>query len=314
MLVYLHSNYGFPDLFRQTPKYSGEWGNFQFTLDPVDKCDYVVVLNRPTEDIHIKCRKGGRILIIQEPPYEQNSYFKEYFKYFDLVISDFKDDKFNILHNQAGLPWHINLNYDQLKGMTKDVIPKKHDKVSWVTSNVNVNPGHLPRLELLRFFQEKNYAIDLFGRGINPIDDKLTGILPYKYNLAIENYAAPNYWTEKIADAFLSWTMPIYYGCTNIEKFFPENSFIKIDILKPQEAIEVIQNAIENNLWEKNINAIEESRNLILEKYQLFPTISKLILDNLQQSDKFVNYSIPLNPVTKFDKLMDKIKRFTKKD
>ena len=30
--------------------------------------------------------------------------------------------------------------------------------------------------------------------------------------------------SEKIADCFLAWTMPIYYGCPRIAEYFPAES------------------------------------------------------------------------------------------
>ncbi len=154
MLVYLHSNYNFPDLFRQSPGNSGKWADYQFTYEKPEQCDFVVVLNQPTEDIKIKCRKGSRILIIQEPPYKKNEYLTSYFKFFDKVISGFESTELN-LNKPAMLPWHINLNYDQLKQLDKeDALTKKNKVISWVTSNSNMNPGHEPRLKLLRYLQE----------------------------------------------------------------------------------------------------------------------------------------------------------------
>jgi hypothetical protein len=287
MLVYIQSNYDYPDLLRQTANLDGIWKNMRFTFDKVEECDYVIVLNHPITDIRVKCRKGGRILIIQEPPYERNNYLKDYFNYFDIVISgfDYPVKGVNHLSLQAMLPWLVNMNYSQLNSLSLNSLNKKLDKVSWVTSNSDVNPGHKPRLDLLEYFQSINSNIDIFGRGLNPLKDKQDGIMPYKYTLAIENYSAKDYWTEKIADAFLTWTMPVYFGCLNIEDYFPPNSFIKINIHKQEEAFEIIKNAIEQDLWTKNINAINEARNLILNKYQFFPAITN-IMDNYSSGEQ----------------------------
>lgn len=296
MLVYIQSNYRYPDLLRQTPFLNGVWDNIQFTFKEVDECDFIIVINHPTKDINVKCRKGGRILFIQEPPYDRNNYLIPYFPYFDTIITAF-DKKYssNIINIQAALPWLINKNYEQLVNLPFNNL-KKNDHVSWVTSNSNVNPGHDPRLKFLKKITQSDLNIDLFGRGIKHIDDKFDAIYPYKYTLAIENYSDTNYWTEKISDAYLAWTMPIYYGCRNIEKFFPENSFVKIDIYRPEESFEIIKKCLTDKLFDKNTQAIKEARDLVLNKYQFFPVATKIIMNNVNQNEKYINCFIPLNP------------------
>lgn len=294
MLVYIHSNYNYPDLLRQTPNYSGKWNGISFTFDKVDKADFIVVLNHPIADIRVKCRKGGKILIIQEPPYERNNYLIPYFDYFDIVITAFnKKKQKKIVNTQAALPWLVEKDYDQLSCLLPLV--DKKEGISWVTSNSNVNPGHEPRLKFLDKIKQTNLNINVFGRGIKNIDNKFDAIYPFKYTLAIENYSDNNYWTEKIADAYLSWTMPIYFGCKNIEDFFPENSFIKIDINKPDEAFEIISKSIKDKKFDNNINAIKEARELVLNKYQFFPFVTDFIINNHHKSVEYIDCFIPKN-------------------
>jgi hypothetical protein len=310
MLVYLHKNYNTPDLFRQTVSGSGRWNDIQFTTECPEECDYIVVLNHPVQNIKSKCRKGGRILIIQEPPYENNNYLIDHFPYFDIIISAF-DKKYspNIIHTQGGLPWLIDKDFQELCDLIL-VENKKLDKASWVTSTKNLNSGHEPRLKFLDQLKKRKDLVDLFGRGLNPIDNKFDGIYPYKYALAIENYSDNNYWTEKVSDAYLSWSMPIYYGCKNLHDFFPENSFIEIDIHKAEEAFEIIDKAIKDKLWDKNKNAIKEARELILHKYQLFPFVAGIIdtIKKNEDSDK-ISVFIPLDP-NKSRGFVDKIKAY----
>jgi len=310
MLVYIQSNYSNPNLLRQTPQAKGIWEDITFTFDKVKECDYIIVINHPTEDIKIKCKKKGSLLLIQEPPYTRNEYLKVFFPYFDTVISAFnKGLAADMLHVPAALPWLINKNYDELIALNANVAQKKN-KLSWVTSNSNVNPGHAPRLKFLEMLKQSDLNVDLFGRGIQPIADKFDALYPYKYTLAIENYSDENYWTEKIADAYLSWTVPIYYGCKNMEDFFPANSFIKIDIEKPEEALLIIAKSIEGDFYEKNLKAIEEARNLVLHTYQFFPFMTNLIKNKLKNEQESRMYSIPVNPFT--EGFLHKIKRLIK--
>jgi len=87
-------------------------------------------------------------------------------------------------------------------------------------------------------------------------------------------------------DVFLSWSMPIYYGCTNITDYFPREPMILIAINKPEEAIEIINKAVADDLWSKNIEAIREARNLVLNKYQTFPMIKALKENELDMTER----------------------------
>ena len=78
-------------------------------------------------------------------------------------------------------------------------------------------------------------------------------------------------WTEKLADCFLSWTMPIYYGCSNLTKYFPPKSFIQIDINSPESTIQKLKTKLTQEFWESSLDSIREARELVLNKYQLFP-------------------------------------------
>jgi len=130
------------------------------------------------------------------------------------------------IRSHPAVPWHVNKSYDELKKLT---MPDKQKSISWITSNLTAFPGHIPRMNFLDFLRSSAFPIDLYGKGINYIEDKWDGLALYRYSLAIENSSGLDYWTEKIADCFLSWTVPIYYGCTNLEDYFPAGSFIRIE-------------------------------------------------------------------------------------
>ncbi len=311
MKVNILRNYDYPDLMRQTPNNSGLWGSLKFTAGSVSDSDYLVVLNKPNEDIKINCRIGCRWLIIQEPPYQQNDYLKKYFKHFDKIFTQIDDPAFiNIIHSQTSLPWHVDKSYDDLTSLSEQNLSEKENKISWITSTKKIHPIHFERLAFMDFIKQSDLEIDLFGRGIQPIENKFDGLFPYKYTLSVENYCGDNYWTEKIADAFLCWTMPIYYGCTNICDYFPERSIIKIDINKPQEALEIINKAITDQVWDENLLAIKKARDLVLNKYQIFPFLSEQIrkdIENRSISERIKKqYFIPELET----ELVDKIKSY----
>ena len=61
-----------------------------------------------------------------------------------------------------------------------------------------------------------------------------------------------------------------------MSRFFPEDSFIQIDIRKPDEVNKVIE-IIQNDDYESRIPALKEARNLILNKYNMWPMINEIL-------------------------------------
>jgi hypothetical protein len=135
------------------------------------------------------------------------------------------------------------------------------------------------------FLDSESELLDLYGRGDfsgshykGEIADKWDGLADYRYSLAIENYSGPNYFSEKITDALLAWCMPIYWGCTNLSDYLPEDSFVRIDI-EDDDAPERVRDIVESDIREQNLDAIAEARRLILEEYQIWPTVERAIND-----------------------------------
>jgi hypothetical protein len=285
-IVRIIKNWESPNLLRQTPGSLGIWDGIKFTLDPVDECDYVVVLNYVPEDVEILCPAENVWVVHQEPPLQgihdwivnKNDAYNKIFTHY--IFN--KDEK--RIETQTCLPWHINKTYDELVNIP---VPQKTKIISWITSNKSFIPGHKSRMRFYDSIKEdKQVDIDFFGFGIHEIEDKWDGLYEYKYSLAVENYVGENYWTEKVADCFLAYALPIYYGCTNLEKYFPPDSFVRIDINDKKQSIKILNEILKNNEWEKRIEAVTEARELVLNKYQLFPYIAHQIKNDKNPKNK----------------------------
>lgn len=259
---------------QHTPNTSNVWDGIEFTDDASQPHDYVVVMNRVPENVTVHCAPERIWGITQEPPVSEYHWLREGFSHFYQVFTpDVNAPHPRIRPSHGALPWHAGKSYDQLKAMTP---PDKPHRLSWITSSKTGRMGHQQRMAFLEMLQQQ-VTFDLFGRGFQPIDHKWDGLAAYRYTLAIENHSGPYYWTEKIADAFLAWSMPIYHGCTNISEYFPQEALIRIDIANPQEAIEIIQDAIHSDLWQQRRDAIAHARALVLDHHQFFPFIARQI-------------------------------------
>jgi hypothetical protein len=192
----------------------------------------------------------------------------------------------------------------------------KSKKLSAIVDGAMDLPGHIKRKIFLNHIRnDKRLELDLYGREINFIEDKWDGLAPYQYALAMENTSGPDYWTEKITDCFLSWTVPIYYGCTNLENYFPEESFIRIDIEQPEESLLKIRHIVNDNNWERYIPALEEARNLVLSRHQLFPYLSEKIHSMPAWKSEKASIVIPAykrSRKAQFNHIIYKLKKKTK--
>lgn len=61
------------------------------------------------------------------------------------------------------------------------------------------------------------------------VQDKIEFLTNYKFNLALENSLIDGYITEKIADAFIASTVPIYWGGKYAKSDFNPNAFINVN-------------------------------------------------------------------------------------
>ena len=120
-----------------------------------------------------------------------------------------------------------------------------------------------------------------FGKGFKWIETKAEAIDDYEFHVAIENHYAPHVWTEKLADTFLGYAVPIYYGCPNIFDYFPEDSIILIDIYNIEGSIEKIKEIISTpGEYERRLPAIKEARRKVIEEYNLLSMIDKIVTEN----------------------------------
>ena len=156
----------------------------------------------------------------------------------------------------------------------------------------NTFPNHLIRNQFLEFMHNEDFkyhlfggleftmiskTIDMFKQYVGSVDNKYTILSRYKYALAIENTNENNWFSEKFWDNVMSECLTFYYGCPNLEKFFPAGSFIRLPLPDFNSALKIIEATIDTGQYEKRLPAIREAKRLCLEKYDLLHTIKELV-------------------------------------
>ena len=271
---------------RQTPSKLVQWGNYQFYINKEIKSpDFWAVYSkgeRKTETCEIA---SENTIFVTGEPESVYHYSRGFIKQFGKVISCQEHLKHNNLTPyQPAQPWHIG-KIENEKGeisFTKDYDSLKHNNqpvktklISVISSNKAFTKGHQKRIDfVLKLKAHFGDKIDLFGRGFNDFDDKWDVITPYKYHVVIENSSYPDYWTEKLADSYLGHTYPIYYGCTNLEKYFDKQAYSLIDINDFESSVKIIEDILEKEYYEQRISQIQKAKELVLDKYNLFALLA----------------------------------------
>ena len=294
-------------LLRQTPGAKGVWGDCRFLInDEVEECDYWVVHEGLLRTERTLCPPENTILITGEPP-SVRTYDEEFLKQFATVIAcDRNIPHPNVIFSQQSLPWHVgrlvrgnetlgfSKDYDELSAMSSF---EKDKLISVISSDKSSTPGHALRLEFTRKLAERlGSRIDVFGRGIRDIDDKWDAVSRYKYHVVLENNSYPDYWTEKLSDAYLGGAHPFYYGCPNLADYFSPAAFTKIDINDLEAAVNVIEASLAGNRYEASLSEIHKARNLVLNTYNLFP----MIWNHISSRQQGAKRSITLQPEAAF--------------
>lgn len=70
------------------------------------------------------------------------------------------------------------------------------------------------------------------------VKDKLGLLREHKFSIAFENTAYPGYTTEKIVDAFLAGTIPVYWGDPAITRHFNAKAFVECTEGGVEEAVQ----------------------------------------------------------------------------
>lgn len=255
--------------------------------------DMVVVYEGLKEKLSIRYKQGGLIFISGEPPFSRK-YASKFLKQFDhLITSHPKIAHQNNHLSQQALPWHFGLNFKTKKfnyrfdDLVCMPVPKKANKISIITSNKTMMPGHKQRMIFLEALKNKfGNDIAIFGQGINPVDDKAEALLSYQFCICIENSSINNYWTEKITDPLLAYCVPIYYGCKNIDEYFNKNSVIKIDINNVDSSLNIIENILLNSdkIYSEKLQQLKKERNKILNEYNIYTVLVNFYSKNLNNS------------------------------
>ena len=275
---------------------------------------------------HEECRIDPKniIFLSAETSYNKDHFLKtprtNFLKQFGKIYSCY-DSKIPTFKDIPFLPWMINANHgDSIYSKSERDLNyflslkeiKKTKTLSVFCSDKNFTEGHRKRLDFVYGLKDHfGEDLDWYGNGINQLDTKWDGIAPYKYHISLENKNMDYVISEKLFDSYLGLSFPFYSGAPNVNDYFPSNSLRKIDINNLDKSIEIIEECIENNLYENNSNEILYSKNLICTELNLFYRLSSIAKINIQKNKSIKKTRI--KNLNKFESSFEKKENSLKK-
>ncbi len=280
------------EMLPRFPRGVPRWGACDFIFDrKATRYDWLVVYDdvpplsggRFSRGVEaLECPPCKTLLITTEPS-SIKIYGKGFLRQFGHVLTSQEPafiDHPGAIFSQPALIWFYGRrdergSYDRMCGHPPT---GKSGLISIVCSAKRQNHTlHRRRFDFMQQLAQRLPGVEVYGRGIRPVRDKADALDRFRYHVAVENHIAAHHWTEKLADAFLGHCLPFYVGCPNAAEYFPEESFIPLDIEDVERSAAIIQAAVKEDAYTRRLSAIQEARRRVLEDYGLFATISRLI-------------------------------------
>ena len=199
------------------------------------------------------------IIVLEEP----NEYFglhdwaiqnKDLFS----VILTWDDKILNTCDNAIFLPFgHTWFKPDQY-----EKYHQKEFKIAHLCGELLKSYGHQMRHEILN---RKNEILNptkfykTIGNRHDLEDARIGKEIVFgdaQFGVAIENFSHRGWFSEKILDCFLLKTIPIYWGCSNIDTFFNKEGILKFDNV--DDFIYIVNN-LDSNYYDSKKEIIEEN-------------------------------------------------------
>lgn len=218
-----------------------------------------------------------RVLIQCEPP----SLYRDFYgmvmncwQQFDLILA--YDPRLLLLPNSR--------EFLPVDAWVDEMALSKRDQISYVMSSKIWTREHRMRFMILREVEAKSKLGQfdfIMHRSPPRIENKNMFYVNAKFNIACENQAMDNMFTEKLLDCFRTFTVPIYYGCTNVSKYFNPNGIIQFDSF---ERFREIIYSLSPETYFEMLPAMAENRELAAKYWNqnIFQRIEHTVIENLK--------------------------------
>jgi hypothetical protein len=223
-----------------------------------------------------------KILVQCEPP-------KLYIDFKNMVYTHHKNFDLILAYDPRLLELPNAQEFVPVGAWVDDIDICKTDQISYLMSSKVWTDEHRMRFQILREVEGRSQvgAFEFYMHRSPPaVPNKNSFFVNAKFHIVCENQIMNNIFSEKLLDCFKTFTVPIYYGCVNIEKYFDPLGILKfntidefkhiINTVTPETYTAMLPHVIENHrlaspYWQQNVyqrieDIIEKHTNVALEQ------------------------------------------------
>lgn len=168
----------------------------------------------------------------------------------------------------------------------------KLPQISFFTSNKLNTKDHKFRFEVWEFMKNRHCINDLYYKFWRSppyanSETRNSFYIDSMFNIACENEVMDNGFSEKLIDCFSCKTVPIYYGCTNIDEFFNPKGILTFRTI---EEFDDIINSIDKKLYESMLPYIEENyeRSKLYWQKTVYQRLEDLITEKYYSNERWI--------------------------
>lgn len=274
-------------------------GEFDQNITFKDDYDYLIILNK-VDNTKYRIEKERTYGIVIEP-YWSTSFDKNILDYAKKIIT-YQPDKYlenRTIHSPligTHRLYESNGEIIPVEGTTKKILEYTHikeKKLSIILSNHTDAYNHQSseaiyhkRQDLLKKLLESDLDFDFFGKGWSfndvrykgTLSNKIHGLQKYEYSICLENSHVGGEITEKIIDAILCNTIPIYNGNPSVFDFYGNCcEYLEYD----GNEISRIKDILNSGKSYKDYE-LDKAKDLYLNKYNPIKIILKDIKEDIE--------------------------------
>ena len=238
--------------------------------------DHLIVF--PRTDTHFRIRRGTRAkisLLMGEPSAIHAKHIrllKWSHRRFHRVLT-FSETLLNGIPNASFFPLGNTWVPEW-----RDLPLNKTAMCSLIASGKRDLTGHQLRHQIVDWVRRDNHPVEIMGRGYTPFEQKADGLAPFRYSIVIENVQETNYFSEKLVDAVLCNTVPIYWGCPNLERYFDPEGIIQCN---SADDIQRAVRAMSEDDFQSRLPALQALQSVMAEYAGLEERAARAIRDTL---------------------------------
>ena len=163
----------------------------------------------------------------------------------------------------------------------------KKPHITFVTSSKLQTTGHKTRnliMDMLDDIEDVN-GMEVYAHKSPPFHQRRNDFFENAmYHIAVENSRQKNYFTEKIIDCFASRTIPIYWGCPNLSKWFDMDGVITFTDVSE---LKKIFDKLSEDFYHSKKEVIEKNYEIAKQfygEYDVVPRLTKTIIADVEEN------------------------------